>query len=853
MDPPAAKPSCVGVVYLQRRKLLKRRALCVRDEGDQLVLHLSAKEPTMALAAEQAGDPDGVLPTEWSPAARLWRALRMADAKDKVDWEVSAVQPLLEELLGGIGARRYLANEAVRHGWRDVLDDVDLSVSEKAWLLAHQAAVSGDLDQLAFQLAALPAAGYEERVGLLFPYLPALSADRARWEPVVQRMVDQQMAQAADLRTLAFGELADAAGLAFDRIRSAGYEDRAEAWRHAADLLVSGRPAAPLGEPAAAWSAAAVYAAGQTGERINEQFAQVATTLPMTLLDDLIDHEVLTAAARIDLLEPGSRRYVLARVDPIQLSDEDLRTVGHMDEIARRAFLRRNRTMLDNAGASEAATHYGALLDVVEGRAPDGDRLRDATAKLLRMVHDYRTAAERSEVGAPPDVLLDDQTLWPLVSESARAGKVALDPQTRAAYPNFADWADLQRLVGLIWEGDLGRVADTGRALASRLSNETMSDEALSLTAYALSRLGRDADALQALEEAMRGAYTESLLVNASIVATEVDSETALRLFARLVDEAPTIDLAISSLRRGIALWELTDASGVLPSTLVTPLRRVLAAGGPLQDYCALLRTALSSTPQMIIEIPRPAGECAGPYDLFLARAQFVADPNFAGGDLGRAVAAVYQRCGRVQWFDAEWSVLAEASYNAVFVPFGDALHAATFWDELIQAAPDLPTLFHRMVMLPQAGVHIAFSSSRSQGWLSPDAFNKFFFRPIAEFLANPSVFADEVRAFVGDNFSRTLTAAVMMYVETQRDSAAEAYNPLAERLRWDAQHFQQIRSQMRDILGRCTNGLGLADGALDLVRRLPAQEGQRQQRVGELTNLIQGWRTEMARLRGQL
>jgi hypothetical protein len=156
-------------------------------------------------------------------------------------------------------------------------------------------------------------------------------------------------------------------------------------------------------------------------------------------------------------------------------------------------------------------------------------------------------------------------------------------------------------------------------------------------------------------------------------------------------------------------------------------------------------------------------------------------------------------------------------------------------------------------VMLPQAGVHIAFSSSRSQGWLSPDAFNKFFFRPIAEFLANPSVFADEVRAFVGDNFSRTLTAAVMMYVETQRDSAAEAYNPLAERLRWDAQHFQQIRSQMRDILGRCTNGLGLADGALDLVRRLPAQEGQRQQRVGELTNLIQGWRTEMARLRGQL
>jgi hypothetical protein len=862
LEGPSKADSLVGLAFEVPGKLrvTKRLAICLAVDGESAKLHISPKEKdTVTVPTGSLASPLETVPSTLSPASRLLYASRQPDCAIKANWDADTLLSAAGAAAAtSLGAMRRVADEAIELGWPDIVDWTTLTNSEKTWRRSHQSASIGDTEDLLLQLAALPSSGYHDRVDLLMPHLSTV-IDQPAFRQLVDSWHQGGIPGADVLHELVHSEWSDAmsVGEGVLRARRGRHPVRPESaeladrWAAIHASFTAGGPVRPLGTDCSAWAAAAVVGAARAGANVDGEVGQLGP-LAMSIFDDLIDGGWLTAAADIES-NASQTQYLLARLRPHELDDAGCAGVGHHTELARRFCRRRDESSLQALPASPGVAHYQALLDVVSGRKPDATRLRPECLELLELANRSLAALKDKATSTLPAPIINDPTLWPMFSEHARSGRLSPDGDERANAPAFAQWCDLQRLVGLLWDERWVDAVALGEKLTAGLDTERQEDEALSLTAYAMSRLGRGDEAMGLLERAMAGSYTEALLVNLSLVASFAKPDVAAAQFARIVNEAPNRELQIAALRRAVEVWERTPDMPTFPPDLVGPMKVVLSGDCSVDDFARFGSLAAAVAPEVVLAVSDPGGERAPLHRLYRARARLAKEDNFGLKELASEFIAVYRQVGRPTWFNEEWERLMSFLRDSVFVAFGEAGGSALMIDTVAVDAPELLSQHERFVLVPQAGAHLAAVFATTDDTLSRDAMVKFFYRPIEEFLAERSNFDPTTVDFVAENFHLTLFIAAMHYLETMRDSLANPYNSLVERLRYDSQNRYAIVNQMRAVLDDGSRHQEEIDRALDRLRRLAVDTEKARDRLGALTEELNEWRTETVRLRANL
>lgn len=851
-DGPTSEPtsSRVGLVFEYRRRLRPtKQGICIEDDGSELTLHISEKESIKAPAAE-LGLPLEIVPHTLSVAGRLV----MASSKSRsigADWSSARLLALVKDATSNdYGARRALANEALREGWTEVFDQCGLSVSERAWLQAHEAAAHGRLDDLRRALESIPYDAYAAKTQLLLPYLPQIAATPSGWLPLLERWRAAGVPQADELLVLLDPDWRVSLPAVVARLdvspSTSGHLNEALL------ELTAGRVPRPPAGASASWTAAALYQDGCAGSNVDAALGSL-TALSTALLDDLVDAGALTASAPLRGAVSPAREHLLARLAPQGLDDATLSLLGHHAERARRRFLLRDANGLRGLPDEPAVLHYRALLDVVADKRPDPDALREEVGAILAVVETAKEALAGGRANRPPDVILRDPTLWIAFAGAARSGALTLSQDDRSDHPRFAEWCDLQRLLGLAWESRWEEASALGVALADVSTNERVQDEALNLAAFALHQLDRDVEGLRLVQRALAGNYTDSLLVNASILAAATDPATAMNVLAKLVEEAPSPQLRTAALRRALHVWGGLDEGTPLPSSLHGPLTQALRAPGELDDYILFLDVACTELEQLVLQLPRPQGAHAGVLELAQARVRLRTDADFGAAQLAQSFIGVYRQHGRTPWFDARWGPAVAAFRDGIFVPFGEALGSALFFDAVAVQAPELLTPFDRLILVPQAGAHISVHLETTNDWLSDDALVKFFFKPADELAATVGVFPDDVLHHLSENLGKCMAVSSLALTSASRDLLADRYNALVERLRWDYSNSYAIRSQMATVLEDCGECVSRLEMMIDRLHRLALPHAEKADWLEALVGPTRAWRDEIIQLRSQL
>lgn len=842
ISPPPESP--VGLAFEMRGKLGlgTKRGICIGVEGESLLLHLSAKDKE-ATRVPAGTAPADLVPPGYSAATRLLYAADLPDTK--LAWDRDLLRARAAELCSDVRVLRRVVDEALVLGWAHIVDWVPLTDSETVWRRAHHAAATSDETALREAVAALPSTGYAARGELLLGHLALVRRNAAAWRPVLAGMVTAEVPHAVELLDAATGEWSQS--LSGGTVFLA--EDRRRAWMSTREQLASGTAITASSAPhTTAWAAASMISSPDA-RSLDGALAGLAGLEP-ALLDDLIESGRLTAAARPASLSGAVRTYLLARLDPSVLTDEEVRRTGHDGELARRLFLSRDKATLSGLDDSPRVRHFQALLDVIEGARPDPDRLDAQTIALLDLPTSVLADIKDGVTQVLPPAVIADPSLWPMFGDLAINGKL-LPASTLAADHPLNVWIGLHRMLGLLWESRFADAVEHGELLVRHLHGmELQEDEVLNLTAFALDQTGRVDDALRILEKALQGLYTENLLVNVSIIAAKASPEVGVRHLARLVDEAPTPELQRAGLDQAINVWQRTELD--FPPVLVPALRTVLGTPAPISEYLRLGIVGVNVAPQVVQGLPNLGGELDGPFRLLQIRARWKTDDNFLLGGLAEAYAGLYKSVGRVDWFMDDWSGWVGFNRDAIFVDFGDAMGSAAFVDAVLINAPDMFTDEERFILAPQAGAHFNASFAQRQGWLNDQALSKFFFRPIDDFSRTRGSIAAGLADYLAENFTLCLGNVGINMIGAGRDSVAGEYNPLNERMRWDAQNRYALRSQMERILVDTEHGvLSTLDTIVDRMRRLASSEKAELTRL--LANDVAEWRDEITRLRRNL
>lgn len=230
------------------------------------------------------------------------------------------------------------------------------------------------------------------------------------------------------------------------------------------------------------------------------------------------------------------------------------------------------------------------------------DSLRVLRAEFWKKAEDVEGIAVAKEMfemfkgegnAEPSEQLLADKSLWPALIKTQAS---VADPSG----PNGEDFAGLQKLsqaLDALFEWRWQEAIDLARQGLRWSKREAVRDELLNLTACALWLQGAPESALSALDNALEGAYTESLLINASVVASELEHDSAMPRLLRLAREAPNAQQRAVAAERALVLWdndqerlwEETETEE-LPAEIRDVLRTLISAPLPEDRYLRLMR-----------------------------------------------------------------------------------------------------------------------------------------------------------------------------------------------------------------------------------------------------------------------
>ena len=611
---PPGVDGTLGQVYTFRRKLVRRRAVRIGDEGSAAKLLFESGEESTVETAELSEPVPSLVPAEVARPLRtpqgallqLSAAVRSGAVKSR--WDPDALAAAAVGHVRDQTSARLVALDAMALNWIAVVGTLPMHEAERNWLRALHASAIADVGAAITAIAALPAAGYRAKLGLIARVASVARSSGVDIEPIEPHLAafrDGEPVAAMLHRALGFSSAAAAPG----------GDVPAETARATRRLAVC--PGVPA-DLSAELVAGLDTLAGETADvdmaiRLlprNSRLLLAAThshrgligtrdvdAIPTSQLDDLIE----AGAVDRDVVVSGCTdlertRYFRARVAPATLSDEDVDRLSHVDEVIRRAFRRNDADVLAAVPDSAMVRHYRALLSL-RGRHSDPRLIEDvrpgARPVVERLLALSTAKAERADLSRLLDEeLVKDATVWPVVVEIA--GSTGLSPTAELVhrFPAFTEWLSLHQAREHLFRGEWrGAVVAADRCLALA-RDEAVRDEALNLKACGLHHLGDDAGAVAALEEAIEGTHSEALLANVGVVAAGLKPEIAARYLGMLMREAPTVAMRVAAARRAVAIWSTSDTASwrnsdasPLPDAFQEPLHELVVAPIGLDDF----------------------------------------------------------------------------------------------------------------------------------------------------------------------------------------------------------------------------------------------------------------------------
>ena len=550
-EPPTKAGEVVEIGVLR-----KRRGVVLEQRGDELtVLGEAGAQTTKARSASAL----------WCPGPRSCtpgRILAAAEALRLGQVEVPvAVEPLVGRAIFDASQSeqrsRLFAVDAIELGRPDLLTSLPLDSGERsllwAWSVARRAQWDATTaDYLRHGWSTMPR--WAACVALAYWQI----APHARRELVASlRTVPEA---AGLLHAFAFDEgealdksvIASAARAVLDAMSETRRGREAASALAATDEQVHPMPPPKWLSPvaAAAWALLVEPRTGESGDPLQDS---AVTLLPASAQEDLWDAQrhwpcgLETALAEtwcaIHGDDPLAGRIAAQQVGAHDLAAwwgfsagdtswlaEQVERIDERDRGPYQAAL--CRTRLADGDTSLTAKDLEALAPVE----------RETARALL-------TSLEAGSWADHPD-LAADRSLWPILSrlQPPPAG-------TRARNP-FSAHQSLSRAKSALQEWRWDDALEEARGALAAADDEIVRDEALNLLAASQWQMGNPTAAIAALEKALQGAYTDSLLINAALVASELDPESSARHLGRLASEAPTAEQRCLAAQRSLALWK---------------------------------------------------------------------------------------------------------------------------------------------------------------------------------------------------------------------------------------------------------------------------------------------------------
>ncbi len=604
----ADPPGTVGAVYELRRGLRKRLAVRLDDGEDTAHLLLTTGEAVNVPVAElppleQLSLRDGPAVEPRTRRGRLLRlAVASASAQIKPGWEPAGLIGRALDDLSDLGEARGVAADLLSMGGEDLLDRLPLSAAEVTWLRAYTCACKGDHAGTMRHVAQLPERGYRQKLNLiarvwadakssgidLSPILRHLAA-YGEDEPLAALLLRSEFpgARHDDPETVRAGQR----GIVERLTAHGGRGDLRTAVEVLEERDIDPVVAESLPQGLRILAARQMAAPGLLGSAELER-------LDPAILDDVIDAGSVLLGDGIGSRgdETWRERYIRSRVAPESLSDADVTTLGLADEVARRAFRYGALEKLESLGDSPRIRHFRALLDLRQGRVRDDllddveEQDREAVKDLIRLVEGK--GSDPLDEALVTERLLADPTVWSVLVATVGAGQLGQLTGIRETHPAFSEWLSLHEARERLFLGDWRGAVDAASHCLALAQGEAVRDEAHNLKACGLFYLGNYLSAMQELTEALEGAYSESLLANASLVAEGLSPESAARHLGTLIREAPTLAMRVAAAHRAVLIWRSTDASlwrnsdeSPLPDAFQDALRELVNEQISLDDF----------------------------------------------------------------------------------------------------------------------------------------------------------------------------------------------------------------------------------------------------------------------------
>lgn len=624
----------VGRIVTFRRGLRRRTAVVVGIDGAATVVvevgrrgeHAQVKVKDVADATDWAAVP--------SPLYRLEALGAMSE------WS-SSVVPWLEEnretLLATIGDRRSFALAAIGAGDLALARTSGLSASEITWLKMHTQRNVGDLRR-AFRAALdLDPKSYPDHALVLLEAIGAYNSlldDQALRDHV--RNLDQSYPGWILLATAVLDDLS------IPPSTVDGDLDRFGA--SAAASLVRDVASGTGSVVANAWSRAVASASVSPGdlEDLSIDFPEIT--------DELIDLGRLEQGP----LSSDAPPYLRARIDIASVSDADLREVGAVRELARRAYVAGDRQALKKlVEQSPAEARYFQALDDLRRRevpedVPDDDLLKAVAASI-------RSGR------AHPNALADAST-WQVLSGLIVDEDVEGYPEQAAAWQLERALADLA-----VWDFD--SALTRARSALKWSDEEAIRDEALNVIGFVLYQQGSDEPAITAIAKALEGEYSANLQANIGVVAADLQPEIAAAHMGRLAKDAPTVDLQLAAVRHAFGIWATTsdawdDDELVLPEDLRSTFRTLVVADIPYDDYVTLVQLLARADAGWLTA---KTNTQKGPHAGSAARSVYTAKASHDPSDYVDALATVSKQHVDEEWFADEKNNFVESLRSLIF------------------------------------------------------------------------------------------------------------------------------------------------------------------------------------------
>ena len=573
--PAPVAPAPLATVHVFRRKLLKRPA--IRISATQLLFE-SGELMEIAELPEPAPPPVAGEPLRTTQGELVRIADAIAAGAVKAKWAPDALIDAAIAATPDEATARALALDLLALGRPELIDRLDaLTASERAWARAVRAAHGGDHAAVIAAVAELPPAGYRPKLALI------LGAWRGADASVLEPQLGDDDPYARLLaRALGFAEPAPSETRELLE-RTPLPEPLARDFGAVAASLHDESPAVPAGTHLNRDARALI--AHDTGAP-GLVHAPDVDGLPLAIVDDLLDTGALSESAALAGATGSRGRYLCARLTPERLSDADVAALEHDAERIRRAFRRGDTEALAAELELPAGRHY-ATLDALRRNKPKqavADHVFARDLPVVEALFALMDAGDRDLSELLSDRVLADPTVWPVVVEIAGSTGLPATGALRERFPAFAEWLSLTQARDFLYLGEWdGAVAAADHCLALA-ELEDVRDEALNLKACALYYLGRDAQAVATLEQALEGDYSEGLLANIGIAATNLAPEVAARHLGTLIDEAPTTAMRAGAAHRALTIWAVNDTSSwsnsdnsPLPDAFQDALRRLIA------------------------------------------------------------------------------------------------------------------------------------------------------------------------------------------------------------------------------------------------------------------------------------